>query len=90
MVEKCRLAKILADNVGLGIAHLKLRESMRNLSIRDSLTGLFNRRYMEEALAQEEHRTRRNAQSGRSSRRSTFPVSPWGSASTTCTTDGTL
>ncbi len=60
MLEKCRLAKILADNIGLGIANLKLRESMRNLSIRDPLTGLFNRRYMEEALAQELHRTTRN------------------------------
>ena len=61
MAEKCRLAKILADNIGLGIANLKLRESMRNLSIRDPLTELFNRRYMEEALAQELHRTKRNA-----------------------------
>ena len=61
MAEKCKLAKILADNIGLGIANLKLRESMRNLSIRDPLTGLFNRRYMEEALAQELHRTQRNA-----------------------------
>jgi diguanylate cyclase (GGDEF)-like protein len=60
MAEKCKLAKILADNIGLGIANLKLRESMRNLSIRDPLTGLFNRRYMEEALAQEQHRTKRN------------------------------
>ena len=60
MAEKAKLAKILADNIGLGIANLKLRESMRNLSIRDPLTGLFNRRYMEEALAQEQHRARRN------------------------------
>jgi diguanylate cyclase (GGDEF)-like protein len=60
MVEKCRLAKILADNIGLGIANLKLRESMRSLSIRDPLTGLFNRRYMEEVLAQEQHRCKRN------------------------------
>jgi diguanylate cyclase (GGDEF)-like protein len=60
MADKCRLAKILADNIGLGIANLKLRESMRNLSIRDPLTELFNRRYMEEALAQEMHRTKRN------------------------------
>jgi diguanylate cyclase (GGDEF)-like protein len=60
MADKCRLAKILADNIGLGIANLKLRESMRNLSIRDPLTELFNRRYMEEALAQELHRTKRN------------------------------
>ena len=58
--EKCRLAKILADNIGLGIANLKMRETMRNLSIRDPLTDLFNRRYMEEALAQEQHRTSRN------------------------------
>jgi diguanylate cyclase (GGDEF)-like protein len=60
MADKFRLAKILADNIGLGVANLKLRESMRNLSIRDPLTGLFNRRYMEEALAQELHRTTRN------------------------------
>ncbi len=60
MAEKCKLAKILADNIGLGIANLKLREAMRNLSILDPLTGLFNRRYMEEALAKEQHRTKRN------------------------------
>ncbi len=60
MEEKSRLAKILADNIGLGIANLKMREAMHNLSIRDPLTDLFNRRYMEEALAQEMHRTRRN------------------------------
>jgi diguanylate cyclase (GGDEF)-like protein len=60
MSEKTKLAKILADNVGLGIANLKLRESMRDLSTRDPLTGLFNRRYMQEALAQELHRTTRN------------------------------
>ncbi len=59
--ERGKLAKILADNIGLGIANLKLRESMRNLSIRDPLTGLFNRRYMEEALALELHRSKRNA-----------------------------
>jgi diguanylate cyclase (GGDEF)-like protein len=61
MAEKSKLAKILADNIGLGIANLRLRETMHNLSIRDPLTELFNRRYMEEALAQELHRTTRNA-----------------------------
>ncbi|MDB5810717.1 MAG: hypothetical protein JWN94_2839 [Betaproteobacteria bacterium] len=59
MHDKSRLAKILADNIGLGIANLKLRESMRSLSIRDPLTDLFNRRYMEEALGQELHRSKR-------------------------------
>jgi diguanylate cyclase (GGDEF)-like protein len=60
MAENSRLAKILADAIGLGIANLKLRESMRSLSIRDPLTGLFNRRYMEEVLVQELHRSTRN------------------------------
>jgi diguanylate cyclase (GGDEF)-like protein len=58
--EKTKLAKILADNIGLGIANLKLRETAKNLAIRDSLTGLFNRRYLQEALAQEQHRARRS------------------------------
>jgi len=56
MAEKCKLARLLANEIGLGIANLKSRESMRNQSIRDPLTNLFNRRYMEEALAQERHR----------------------------------
>jgi diguanylate cyclase (GGDEF)-like protein len=59
MAEKCKLAKILADNIGLGIANLKLRESMRDLSLRDPLTGLFNRRYLQDALSQEQYRTMR-------------------------------
>jgi diguanylate cyclase (GGDEF)-like protein len=60
MAVLCGLAKIFADQIGLGIANLKLRITMRNLSIRDPLTGLFNRRYMEEALTQEQHRAKRN------------------------------
>jgi len=60
MAAKVSLAKILADNVGLGIANLKLREVTRSLSIRDPLTGLFNRRYLHESLLQEQHRTRRS------------------------------
>jgi diguanylate cyclase (GGDEF)-like protein len=60
MREKAKLAKILADNVGLGIANLKLRESMRNLSVRDSLTSLFNRRYMQDSLEKEQHRANRD------------------------------
>jgi diguanylate cyclase (GGDEF)-like protein len=60
MLEKGKLAKILADNIGLGIANLKLRESMRDMAGRDPLTRLFNRRYMHEALGQEQHRARRN------------------------------
>ncbi len=39
VVQKCRLAKTLADNIGLGIGNLRSRGSMRHLSTRDSPTG---------------------------------------------------
>ena len=61
MTDKYRVARILAEHIGLGIANLKLRITLRDLSIRDPLTGLYNRRYMEEALAQEQYRAKRNA-----------------------------
>jgi len=61
MAEKFRLAKSFAENIGLAIANLKLRDAMRSLSIRDPLTGLFNRRYAEETLAQELFRAKRQS-----------------------------
>lgn len=48
-----RLAQTVADSVALALANLRLRETLRHQSIRDSLTGLFNRRYMEESLDRE-------------------------------------
>jgi diguanylate cyclase (GGDEF)-like protein len=59
--ETYRIAKAFAENMGIGLANIKLRDAMRALSIRDSLTGLFNRRYMEEALAQELYRAARSS-----------------------------
>jgi diguanylate cyclase (GGDEF)-like protein/PAS domain S-box-containing protein len=47
------LAHTLADHLSLSLSNLKLRETLRIQSIRDALTGLFNRRYMEESLARE-------------------------------------
>ena len=38
-VQKCRLAKTLADNIGLGIGNLRSRDSIRNPSIRAPLSG---------------------------------------------------
>lgn len=47
------LAATAADSISLALANLRLRESLHELSIRDPLTGLYNRRFMEEALARE-------------------------------------
>jgi diguanylate cyclase (GGDEF)-like protein len=55
-----RLAATVADQLGLAVANLKLRETLRNQSIRDPLTGLFNRRYLEETLEREVRRAERS------------------------------
>ncbi len=54
-----RIAKATAERISLALGNLNLREILRNQSIRDPLTGLFNRRYMEESLARELHRAAR-------------------------------
>ncbi len=46
-------------HVGLTLANIQLRETLREQSWRDSLTGLFNRRYMEETLRREIRRAER-------------------------------
>jgi diguanylate cyclase (GGDEF)-like protein/PAS domain S-box-containing protein len=56
---KQQLAQTVADSIALALANLKLRETLRNQSIRDPLTGLFNRRYMEETLERELRRVTR-------------------------------
>lgn len=48
-----RLATSVTDHLSMAMANLRLRERLQNLSVRDGLTGLFNRRYMEETLARE-------------------------------------
>lgn len=49
----------LAEQVGLTLANIQLRDSLREQAIRDPLTGLFNRRYMLEALDQAHSRAER-------------------------------
>lgn len=57
------LVVAVADHLALALANLKLRETLRSQSIRDPLTGLFNRRYMEESLERELRRAERRHQS---------------------------
>ncbi|MGD1808898.1 diguanylate cyclase [Dapis sp. BLCC M126] len=55
-------AHTVAGQISLALYNLKLREKLRNDSIRDALTGLFNRRYLDESLKQEIIKAKRNQQ----------------------------
>ena len=50
----------IVDSLSLSLANLKLRSTLKQQSIRDPLTGMFNRRYMEETLEREVLRASRN------------------------------
>jgi diguanylate cyclase (GGDEF)-like protein len=52
-------AATVAEAMALALANLKLRETLREQAIRDGLTGLFNRRYLEETLERELSRAKR-------------------------------
>jgi diguanylate cyclase (GGDEF)-like protein/PAS domain S-box-containing protein len=52
-----------AGQLGLSIANIRLREALRSQSIKDPLTGLYNRRYLEEMLEREIRRAVRADQS---------------------------
>jgi diguanylate cyclase (GGDEF)-like protein len=53
------LALVVTEQMALSLANLKLQETLRAQAIRDPLTKLFNRRYMEECLDREFHRAER-------------------------------
>jgi diguanylate cyclase (GGDEF)-like protein len=55
------LAQQAAEQFSLALANLRLKDVLRQQSIRDPLTGLFNRRYLEESLAREIARCQRRA-----------------------------
>jgi diguanylate cyclase (GGDEF)-like protein len=60
--EHLQLATTVAEQAALSIANLKLRDALRQQAIRDGLTGLFNRRYLDETLDREFARARRGGQ----------------------------
>ena len=55
-----QLAVTISEQMSSAIANLMLREKLQLQSIRDPLTGLFNRRYLEEFFDKEIHRANRN------------------------------
>lgn len=57
-----RFSDIVAEQVALALANVKLREMLRNQSIRDPLTQLYNRRHLDEVFQRELHRTERHEQ----------------------------
>jgi diguanylate cyclase (GGDEF)-like protein/PAS domain S-box-containing protein len=53
------VAVSIGDNISLALANIKLRETLRHQVMHDPLTGLFNRRYMDETFKREIARVHR-------------------------------
>jgi len=53
------LAVTVGEDIKLSLFNLRLREKLREQATRDPLTGLYNRRYLEESLERELYRTNR-------------------------------
>jgi diguanylate cyclase (GGDEF)-like protein len=63
LADRQRLAVTLAEHLALALANFRLRATLRERSTRDELTGLFNRRYMEDSLDREIRRAIRDGES---------------------------
>jgi diguanylate cyclase (GGDEF)-like protein len=59
--SRVRTTIAVTEHIALALANLRLRETLRMQAIRDPLTGLFNRRYMEESLGREVARAERSS-----------------------------
>jgi len=57
-----KLAAMVVERLGIALANIRLRQSLRQESIRDPLTRLFNRRYLAESLPRELSRAERERQ----------------------------
>jgi diguanylate cyclase (GGDEF)-like protein len=51
--DRRRTLAATAEQIALALANLRLRDTLKSQSIRDPLTGLFNRRFLEESLERE-------------------------------------
>jgi len=59
IAEQRRIGLTCAEHISMAIANVKLRDQLRDQSIRDPLTGLFNRRYLMDTCRREFSRARR-------------------------------
>ncbi len=59
--ENRQFEQAALEQVALAISNIRLRESLRHQSIKDLLTGLYNRRFLEEVLSLEFAKASRNA-----------------------------
>ncbi|WP_187266134.1 diguanylate cyclase [Alkalisalibacterium limincola] len=58
-IARAALAEAASEQLALALFNLRLQDQLRVQSIRDPLTGLFNRRYLEESLTRETARAQR-------------------------------
>jgi diguanylate cyclase (GGDEF)-like protein/PAS domain S-box-containing protein len=56
-----QLAVTVGETIKLSLSNLKLRDELRRQAIHDPLTGLFNRRYLDETLPRELNRAQRRS-----------------------------
>ena len=61
--RKNQIITTIAEHIALALSNLRLKDTLRQQSIHDALTGLFNRRYMEETLDRELKRAQRDNKS---------------------------
>ena len=62
LAERQQVLRGVVDTLALALANLRLRETLRQQSIRDPNTGLYNRRYLEETSSRELRRLERSGQ----------------------------
>ena len=61
LVRMVALVENITEYIANALANLRLKNRLQQQSVRDPLTGLFNRRYMDEMLRQQESRASRVA-----------------------------
>jgi diguanylate cyclase (GGDEF)-like protein len=61
--SKMIILSTMLEQYALSLLNLKLHNTLKNQSIRDPLTGLFNRRYLDESMRREMFRCRRHGAS---------------------------